>query len=65
MGEKQSAINVAQGQKQKVVFEAEAVRQKQINAAADDMKAIAAAVKSDGGMEAMQLRVAEKLSVKL
>ena len=74
-GEKQSAINVAEGQKQKVVLESEAVRQKQINeasgqaeairavanATADGVKAVAAAVQADGGMEAVQLRVAEKL----
>jgi regulator of protease activity HflC (stomatin/prohibitin superfamily) len=74
-GEKQSAINVAEGQKQKVVLESEAVRQKQINeangqaeairavanATADGVKAVAAASQSNGGMEAIQLRVAEKL----
>ena len=74
-GEKQSAINVAEGQKQKVVLESEAVRQKQINeaggqaeairavanATADGVKAVAEAVQSNGGMEAVQLRVAEKL----
>jgi regulator of protease activity HflC (stomatin/prohibitin superfamily) len=74
-GEKQSAINVAEGQKQKVVLESEAVRQKQINeatgqseairsianATADGLKAVASAVQSQGGMEAVQLRVAEKL----
>jgi regulator of protease activity HflC (stomatin/prohibitin superfamily) len=74
-GEKQSAINVAEGQKQKVVLESEAIRQKQINeatgqaeairavanATADGIKSVAAAVQSNGGMEAVQLRVAEKL----
>lgn len=74
-GEKQSAINVAEGQKQKVVLESEAVRQKQINeangqadairavasATADGLKAVASAVQTQGGMEAVQLRVAEKL----
>jgi regulator of protease activity HflC (stomatin/prohibitin superfamily) len=74
-GEKQSAVNVAEGQKQKVVLESEAVRQKQINeatgqaeairavasATADGLKSVAAAVQSPGGMEAVQLRVAEKL----
>jgi regulator of protease activity HflC (stomatin/prohibitin superfamily) len=74
-GEKQSAVNVAEGQKQKVVLESEAVRQKQINeatgqaeairavasATADGLKSVAAAVQSAGGMEAVQLRVAEKL----
>jgi regulator of protease activity HflC (stomatin/prohibitin superfamily) len=74
-GEKQSAINVAEGQKQKVVLESEAVRQKQINeatgqaeairavanATADGIKAVATSVQAQGGMEAIQLRVAEKL----
>lgn len=74
-GEKQSAINVAEGQRQKVVLESEAIRQKQINeavgqaeairaiatATADGLTAVAAATKADGGMEAVQLRVAEKL----
>lgn len=74
-GGKQSAINVAEGQKQKVVLESEAVLQKQINeangqaeairavanATADGIKAVASAVQSEGGMEAIQLRVAEKL----
>lgn len=74
-GEKQSAVNVAEGQKQKVVLESEAVRQKQINeatgqaeairaiagATADGLKAVAEAVQAQGGMEAVQLRVAEKL----
>jgi regulator of protease activity HflC (stomatin/prohibitin superfamily) len=74
-GEKQSAINVAEGQKQKVVLESEATRQRQINeadgqaeairavanATADGLKVVAATIKSEGGMEAVQLRVAEKL----
>lgn len=74
-GEKQSAINVAEGQKQKVVLESEAVRQKQINeaagqaeairavahATADGIKAVALASESEGGMTAVQLRVAEKM----
>ncbi len=74
-GEKQSAINVAEGQKQKVVLESEAVLQKQVNeakgqaeairavasATSDGLKAVASAVQAQGGMEAVQLRVAEKL----
>ena len=74
-GEKQSAVNVAEGQKQKVVLESEATRQRQINeatgqaeairavanATADGLKSVATAVQSPGGMEAVQLRVAEKL----
>jgi regulator of protease activity HflC (stomatin/prohibitin superfamily) len=74
-GEKQSAINKAEGQKQKVVLESEAVRQKQINeangqaeairsvasATADGLRVVAAATQESGGMEAVQLRVAEKM----
>lgn len=74
-GQKQSAVNVAEGQKQKVVLESEAAQQKQINeangqaeairaianATADGLKAVAGAVQTQGGMEAIQLRVAEKL----
>jgi len=74
-GKKQSEINVAEGMKQKVVLESEATRQKQINeatgqaeairaianATADGLKAVALATQAQGGMEAVQLRVAEKL----
>ncbi|MFO7568691.1 MAG: stomatin-like protein [Smithellaceae bacterium] len=74
-GEKQSAINVAEGQKQKVVLESEAVMQKQVNeangqaeairsiaaATGDGLKSVAAAIEVQGGIEAVQLRVAEKL----
>lgn len=74
-GVKQSAVNVAEGQKQKVVLESEATLQKQINeatgqaeairavanATSDGLKAVAGAVQAEGGMEAVQLRVAEKL----
>jgi regulator of protease activity HflC (stomatin/prohibitin superfamily) len=74
-GEKQSAINLAEGQKQKVVLESEAVRQRQINeaqgqaeairavamATSDGIKAVAQAIQSEGGLEAVQLRVAERL----
>lgn len=74
-GEKQSAINVAEGQKQKTVLESEAVKQKQINeaigqaeaikaiatATADGIKSVAEAIKAEGGFEAVQLRVADKL----
>lgn len=74
-GEKQSAINVAEGQKQKVVLESEGLRQRQINeaegqseairavatATADGIKALAGSINVASGMEAVQLRVAEKL----
>lgn len=74
-GEKQSAINMAEGEKQKVVLESEAIRQRQINeaegqaaaiksvaiATADGLRSVAEAIKAEGGMEAVQLRVAENL----
>lgn len=74
-GEKQSAINVAEGQKQKVVLESEATKQKQINeangqaeaikvvaiATGEGITSVANAIRSERGMEAVQLRVAEKL----
>ncbi|HAR96471.1 MAG TPA: paraslipin [Deltaproteobacteria bacterium] len=74
-GEKQSAINIAEGQKQKVVLESEGVRQRQINeadgqaeairavagATADGVRSVAEAIGHSGGMEAVQLRVAERL----
>lgn len=74
-GEKQSAINVAEGQKQKVVLESEGVRQRQINeaagqaeairsvatATADGIKALAGSISVESGIDAVQLRVAEKL----
>lgn len=74
-GEKQSAVNVAEGQKQKVVLESEALRQQQINqaegeasaiiavaeATAQGIRRVADAIRSEGGMEAVQLRVAERV----
>lgn len=74
-GEKQSAINIAEGQKQKVVLESEGVRLRQINEAAGEAEAIksiadataesirkvAEAINEEGGMNAVQLRVAEQL----
>lgn len=74
-GEKQSAINLAEGQKQKVVLESEGVRQRQINeaagqaeairavatATADGIKALAQSITVESGIDAVQLRVAEKL----
>lgn len=74
-GEKQSAINVAEGQKQKVVLESEALQLRQINeangqaeairavadATADALMKVAAATQSKGGLEAVQLRVAEQM----
>lgn len=74
-GEKQSVINVAEGQKQKVVLESEAVQLRQINeangqaeairavagATAEAINRIASAIQQPGGLEAVQLRVAEQL----
>jgi regulator of protease activity HflC (stomatin/prohibitin superfamily) len=72
-GEKQAAINVAEGQKQKVVLESEGLRLRQINeaegeaaalrsvaeATAESIKLVADAIRNEGGMEAVQLKVAE------
>jgi regulator of protease activity HflC (stomatin/prohibitin superfamily) len=74
-GEKQSAINIAEGQKQKVVLESEGVRLRQINeasgeaeaiksiadATAESIRKVAAAINDEGGLDAVQLRVAEQL----
>jgi regulator of protease activity HflC (stomatin/prohibitin superfamily) len=74
-GEKQAAINVAEGQKQKAVLESEGIRERQINeaqgeasailsvaqATAESIRLVAAAIQNDGGMEAVQLRVADNL----
>jgi len=73
-GARLSAINVAEGQKKKVELESEAYKIKQINeaegqaraiteiatATAEGLKKVAEAITADGGMEAVQLRVAEK-----
>jgi regulator of protease activity HflC (stomatin/prohibitin superfamily) len=72
-GERDAKINQAEGEKQRVIKESEASRQQQINVAAGEAEAILAvatataeglrrvaeAVASQGGREAMQLRVAE------
>lgn len=74
-GEKMAAINQAEGQKQKVVLESEALKLRQINesegqaaaiksvadATADSIKVIAAAIQEKGGMDAVQLKVAEQM----
>jgi len=73
-GLRDSNINQAEGEKQKVIKESEAKKQQQINeaegeaqailtvanATAEGVRAIAGAIKSDGGDEAVQLRVAEQ-----
>jgi regulator of protease activity HflC (stomatin/prohibitin superfamily) len=72
-GDRDAKINQAEGEKQRVIKESEAAKQQQINEAAGESEAIlaiatataeglrrvAAAVTDDGGMEAMQLRIAE------
>lgn len=73
-GERDAKINQAEGEKQRVIKESEAKQQQQINeaqgeaaailavasATADGMKKIAIAVATEGGAEAMQLRIAEQ-----
>lgn len=74
-GEKQAAVNVAEGQKQKVVLESEGLRARQINeaegeaaallsvaeATAQSIRVVAEAINTKGGMDAVQLKVAENL----
>jgi regulator of protease activity HflC (stomatin/prohibitin superfamily) len=74
-GEKQAAINNAEGQKQKVVLESEGLKTRQINeaegqanaivavaqATAESIRVIASAIQDKGGMEAVQLKVAEQM----
>ena len=73
-GEKQAAVNVAEGQKQKAVLESEGLRLRQINeaegeaaalrsvaeATAESIRLVAQAIRTDGGMEAVQLKVADQ-----
>lgn len=73
-GQMQSAINSAEGQKQRVVLQSEALKLEQINkaegeaaailsvaeATAASIKKVAEATQSKGGMEAVQLQVAEQ-----
>ncbi len=73
-GERDAAINSAEGQKQQVIKQSEAQRQKQINeadgqahaiqaiatATAEGIRKVAEAINAEGGVEAVQLRVAEK-----
>jgi regulator of protease activity HflC (stomatin/prohibitin superfamily) len=72
-GERDAKINQAEGEKQRVIKESEAARQQQINeaegeaeailavatATAEGLRRVAEAVSGRGGLEAMQLRVAE------
>jgi regulator of protease activity HflC (stomatin/prohibitin superfamily) len=73
-GQRDSAINTAEGEKQRVIKESEAARMKQINeaegqaqailtvanATAEGIRRIASAIREPGGMEAVNLRVAEQ-----
>jgi len=73
-GERDAAINSAEGRKQQVIKESEAARQRQINeaegqakailsiaeATAEGLRKVAEAIGGPGGLEAVQLRVAEK-----
>ena len=73
-GQRDAAINNAEGAKQQVIKASEASRQQQINeaegqaqailavasATAEGIRRVAEAIRNDGGMEAVQLRVAEQ-----
>jgi regulator of protease activity HflC (stomatin/prohibitin superfamily) len=73
-GERDAAINNAEGKKQQVIKESEASRQRQINeaegqaqailaiatATAEGIHKVAESISSPGGVEAVQLRVAEQ-----
>jgi regulator of protease activity HflC (stomatin/prohibitin superfamily) len=73
-GQRDAAINTAEGEKQQVIKASEASRQQQINeaegqaqailavasATAEGIRRVADAIRTDGGMEAVQLRVAEQ-----
>jgi regulator of protease activity HflC (stomatin/prohibitin superfamily) len=73
-GQRDAAINTAEGEKQQVIKQSEATRQQHINeaegqasairavanATAQGIREVAESIKMDGGMEAVQLRVAEQ-----
>jgi regulator of protease activity HflC (stomatin/prohibitin superfamily) len=73
-GQRDAAINTAEGEKQQVIKASEAERQRHINeadgqaaairsvasATAQGIREVATAIRTDGGMEAVQLRVAEQ-----
>ncbi len=73
-GQRDAAVNTAEGEKQQVIKASEASRQQQINeaegeaqailavaaATAEGLRQVATAIRTDGGMEAVQLRVAEQ-----
>jgi regulator of protease activity HflC (stomatin/prohibitin superfamily) len=73
-GQRDAAINTAEGEKQQVIKASEANRQQQINeadgqaaairavatATAQGLREVASAIQTDGGRDAVQLRVAEQ-----
>jgi regulator of protease activity HflC (stomatin/prohibitin superfamily) len=73
-GERDAAVNTAEGQKQQVIKASEAKKQQQINeaegqasailavarATAEGIRAVAQSISAPGGLEAVQLRVAEQ-----
>ena len=73
-GQRDAAINTAEGEKQQVIKASEAERQRNINeaegqasairavasATAQGIREVATAIRTDGGVEAVQLRVAEQ-----
>jgi len=73
-GQRDAAINTAEGEKQQVIKASEAERQRHFNeadgqaaairavasATAQGIREVATAIRTDGGMEAVQLRVAEQ-----
>ena len=73
-GQRDAAINTAEGEKQQVIKASEANRQQQINeadgqaaairavatATAQGLREVAEAIRTDGGRDAVQLRVAEQ-----
>src|SRR5687767_7718960 len=73
-GQRDAAINNAEGQKQQVIKASEASRQQQINeaegqaqailavaaATAEGIRRVAESIRTEGGIEAVQLRVAEQ-----
>jgi regulator of protease activity HflC (stomatin/prohibitin superfamily) len=73
-GERDAAVNAAEGKKQQAIKESEGARQRQINeaegqaaailavaaATAEGLRKVAEAISAPGGVEAVQLRVAEQ-----
>ncbi len=73
-GERDARINTSEGEKQRVIKESEAHREQQINeahgqaeailavsrATADGLRVVAEALRAEGGVRAMQLRLAEQ-----